>query len=60
MLDVAERLCNKVAIIRQGQLVAAGETAALTDGKTLEETFMEVVRHGEVDNAAGNRPASET
>ncbi len=60
VLDVAERLCNKVAIIRQGQLVAAGETAALTDGKTLEETFMEVVRHGEVDNAAGNRPASET
>lgn len=60
VLDVAERLCNKVAIIRQGQLVAAGETAALTDSKTLEETFMEVVRHGEVDNAAGNRPASET
>lgn len=60
VLDVAERLCNKVAIIRQGQLVAAGETAALTGGKTLEETFMEVVRHGEVDNTAGNRPASET
>lgn len=60
VLDVAERLCNKVAIIRQGQLVAAGETAALTGGKTLEETFMEVVRHGETDNTAGNRPASET
>ena len=44
VLDVAERLCNKVAIIRQGRLVASGETQALTQGKTLEEVFMEVVR----------------
>lgn len=58
VLDVAERLCNKVAIIRQGHLVAAGETAVLTGGKTLEETFMEVVRHGETDNA-GSGPAAE-
>lgn len=27
-------------------------------GKTLEETFMEVVRHGETDNA-GSGPAAE-
>lgn len=59
VLDVAERLCNKVAIIRQGELVAAGDTAALTAGKSLEETFMEVVRHGEPD-AAGRGPAAET
>lgn len=59
VLDVAERLCNKVAIIRQGELVAAGDTAALTAGKSLEETFLEVVRHGEPD-AAGRGPAAET
>lgn len=59
VLDVAERLCNKVAIIRQGQLVAAGETAVLTSGKTLEETFMEVVRHEDGDNATGGLPAPE-
>lgn len=58
VLDVAERLCNKVAIIRQGQLVAAGETADLTEGRSLEETFMEVVRHGE-NNAAGGGSAAE-
>ena len=58
VLDVAERLCNKVAIIRQGHLVAAGETAVLTGGKTLEETFMEVIRHGETDTA-GSGPAAE-
>lgn len=59
VLDVAERLCNKVAIIRQGQLVAAGNTADLTEGRSLEETFMEVVRHGE-NNAAGGGSAAET
>lgn len=58
VLDVAERLCNKVAIIRQGHLVAAGETATLTGGRTLEETFMEVVRHGET-SASGAGPAAE-
>ncbi len=46
VLDVAERLCNKVAIIKEGKLIAAGETNALTNGKSLEEVFMEVV-HGD-------------
>lgn len=59
VLDVAERLCSKVAIIRRGQLVAAGDTAALTGGKSLEETFMEVVRHGE-GNASSDGSAAET
>ena len=45
VLDVAEKLCNKVAIIKQGKLVAAGETDKLTDGRSLEETFMEVVKN---------------
>lgn len=45
VLDVAEKLCNKIAIIKEGELVAAGETAVLTQGKSLEEVFMEVVRH---------------
>lgn len=43
VLDVAERLCNKVAIIKQGKLVACGKTEELTEGKTLEERFLEVV-----------------
>ena len=43
VLDVAEKLCNKVAIIRQGELVAAGTVAELTRGESLEAVFMEVV-----------------
>lgn len=57
VLDVAERLCNKVAIIRQGQLVAAGPTLELTGGKPLEEVFMEVVGHA-AHNAAVDTPTA--
>lgn len=47
VLDVAEKLCNKVAIIKNGKLIAAGRTEELTGGKSLEEVFMEVVNHVE-------------
>ncbi|MBR2340957.1 MAG: ABC transporter ATP-binding protein [Clostridia bacterium] len=43
VLEVAEKLCNKIAIIKDGKLVVLGETEALTDGKSLESVFMEVV-----------------
>lgn len=49
VLDVAERLCNKVAIIRQGQLIATGTTEELTKGKTLESVFMEVINNAEAN-----------
>lgn len=41
VLDVAEKLCNKVAIIRQGKIIAAGTMEELTAGHSLEETFLE-------------------
>lgn len=44
VLDVAEKLCNKVAIIKGGKLVAAGTTQELTSGASLEDVFMEVVK----------------
>jgi len=44
VLDVAEKLCNKVAIIRQGKLIAAGDTKELTGGASLESVFMEVTK----------------
>ena len=42
VLDVAEKLCNKVAIIKHGRLIAAGSMAELTEGHSLEEAFLEV------------------
>ena len=44
VLDVAEKLCNKVAIIRKGELIAAGDTKELTGGASLESVFMEVTK----------------
>ena len=43
VLDVAEKLCNRIAIIKGGKLVAAGDTDTLTQGQSLEQVFMEVV-----------------
>lgn len=43
VLDVAEKLCNKIAIIKNGKLITQGRTEELTNGKSLEEVFMEVV-----------------
>lgn len=43
VLDVAEKLCNKIAIIRHGKIIASGTIEELTDGRSLEEVFLEVV-----------------
>ncbi|WMM26333.1 ABC transporter ATP-binding protein [Tissierella sp. MB52-C2] len=42
VLDVAEKLCNKIAIIKQGKLVASGLTETVKGNSSLEEVFMEV------------------
>lgn len=45
VLDVAEKLCNKVAIIRNGQIIASGNTEDVTAGSSLEDVFMEVTEN---------------
>lgn len=48
ILDVAEKLCNKVAMIHHGKLAFAGTMEDLLQekaGGSLEEIFMEVVNH---------------
>ena len=43
VLDVAEKLCNKVAIIKDGRLVTSGNMEELIEqGDSLEDIFMEV------------------
>ena len=45
VLDVAERICNKVAIIKDGKIVASGKMDELIKpGASLEDVFMEVVK----------------
>ena len=43
VLEVAEKLCSKVAIIKDGKLVAAGPMAQIVrEGSSLESIFLEV------------------
>ena len=43
VLDVAEKLCDKVAIIKNGRLAAFGDTDAVRGDGSLEELFLELV-----------------
>ena len=42
VLEVAEKLCNKVAIIKGGRLIACGETAQVKGDQSLEDVFLEL------------------
>ena len=43
VLEVAEKLCNKIASIKSGKLVAMGKTEEVIGDSSLEDIFMEVV-----------------
>jgi len=40
VLDVAEKLCNKIAMINRGKLALSGEVHSLIKESSLEELFM--------------------
>ena len=42
VLDVAEKLCNKIAIIKNSKLIASGNTGDVKGAESLEAFFMEV------------------
>ena len=43
VLDVAEKLCNKAAIIKHGRIIASGTMEELTHGESLETAFLEAI-----------------
>ena len=43
VLEVVEKLCNKVAIIRAGELLASGATEDVRGNASLEDIFLELV-----------------
>lgn len=47
VLEVAEKLCDKVAIIKDGRLIASGDMEAVKGDASLEDVFLEL----EDDNA---------
>ena len=48
LLDVVEKVCNKVSVIKNGTLLFSGLTSDLTGAKGLEEVFLEVNRNNEI------------
>lgn len=51
VLEVVEKLCNKVAIIRQGELIAAGATDEVRGNDSLEDVFLELSDADAADGA---------
>lgn len=45
VLDVAQKLCNKIAIIKEGKIITTGNMDDLLGDKSLEDVFMEVVEN---------------
>ena len=43
VLEVAEKLCNRVAIIKDGKIVAEGNTDEVRGNSSLEDIFMGLI-----------------
>jgi ABC-2 type transport system ATP-binding protein len=49
VLDVVQRLCDRVAIITQGRLRVEGTPAELAPGSTLQEAFVDLVGRRDIE-----------
>lgn len=45
VLEVAEKLCDKIAIIRQGEIVVSGDTETVRGDSSLENVFLELAEN---------------
>ncbi|MTT32887.1 ATP-binding cassette domain-containing protein [Terrilactibacillus sp. BCM23-1] len=45
VLEVVEKLCNKIAIIQSGSIIANGETELVKGHSSLEQVFLELTRN---------------
>ena len=43
VLEVAEKLCDKVAIIKKGEVIVTGDMETVKGSNSLEEVFLETV-----------------
>jgi ABC-2 type transport system ATP-binding protein len=52
VMEVVERLCDRVAVVNHGRVVAEGTTDELRGGRRLEDVFVELVGADETDTGA--------
>ena len=46
VLEVAEKLCDTIAIIKKGKIVVEGTTEEVRGNSSLEDVFMELIDNG--------------
>ena len=46
VLEVAEKLCDRIAIIQKGRLVRMGDTSSIVGDESLEQVCLELAREG--------------
>jgi ABC-2 type transport system ATP-binding protein len=51
VLEVAEKLCDKIAIIKDGKLIEAGPTSEIVGKSSLEEVFLQLETESSAENA---------
>ena len=51
VLEVAEKICTKVAIIKEGHLVTSGEMEEIKGDDSLEDVFMELTQHETINES---------
>ncbi len=56
VLEVAEKLCDKIAIIKDGRLVAAGDTSSIVGQTSLEHIFLELANEIQTDTVSTGGP----
>ncbi len=52
VMEVVERICDRVAVVDQGRIIAEGATDDLRAGRRLEDVFVELVGAREADTGA--------
>ncbi len=45
VLEVAQSLCNKISILKDGRIIAQGDTKEVTEKASLEDIFMELMKN---------------
>ncbi len=50
VLDVVEKLCDEIAIIKSGVILKSGKTEDVTGDESLEEVFIEMAKAGDTTN----------
>ena len=52
VMEVVERICDRVAVVHHGRIIAEGATDDLRGGRRLEDVFVELVGAGATDTDA--------